>query len=556
MSQTEKTLPPVARTPASRELNLHAPISARQPKPVAPSHLKWVIGAAIGLVILGAFTVGHARSGSDSSGGQWVAVKHASIPPILRELGYVGARTETRVFSGFTGEVIWKIDEGTEVKGPEVIGDKVIPGTVIMRFESEKAKDEIVQLQQDLYQKQETVKSAELSLKITEARYELENGRLEDEVSKARLDHELLFNMPKPEDRRQSELNLKTAQVNYALAVKDKESYELLFKEGFATNATLRQKELTVATKNVDLVKAMNLHRITMKGATNEQRRQAILKVKDAEKSLAASKFNRVADRKAAEATLELARIDLDVFKATLDEKVRNIDEAEVKAPASGRVAYINVFKGSQKSQSPIQIGETRNRGSDLCKIVDSSKPTVKLLVNEADLPRIKEDQIAIVRLPAFPGRAMQAHVVEIGRVSQDKNMALSLLALQKSGEAFINVCQVVLAFDNLSETDRNELKQGYTAEVFIQGRSQAVGGKADVQGMVVPFAAVQFDPVGKSYVWASTDRNHRERKDVTLGRSDGMNIEILTGLQDGDYVLDLAAVDATLVSAKKETQP
>ena len=546
MSQTEKTLPPVSRAPASRELNLHGPISARQPKPVAPSYLKWVIGAAIGLVILGVFTVGHARSGSDSSSGQWVAVKHASIPPILRELGYVGARTETRIFSGFTGEVIWKIDEGTEVK----------PGTVIMRFESDKAKDEIVQLQQDLYQKQESVKSAELTLKITEARYELENGRLEDEVSKARLDHELLFNMPKPDDRRQAELNLKTAQVNHALAVKDKESYELLFKEGFATNATLRQKELTVATKYVDLVKAVNLNRITLNGATSEQRRQAVLKVKDAEKNLAASKFNRVADRKAAEATLELARIDLEVFKATLDEKVRNIDEAEVKAPCSGRVAYINVFKGSQKSQSPIQIGETRNRGSDLCKIVDSSQPTVKLLVNEADLPRIKEDQIAIVRLPAFPGRAMQAHVVEIGRVSQDKNMALSLLALQKSGEAFINVCQVVLAFDNLSETDRNELKQGYTAEVFIQGRSQAVGGKAGVLGLVVPFAAVQFDPLGKPYVWVSTDRNHSERKDVTLGRSDSMNIEILTGLQDGDYVLDLAAVDATLVSTKKETQP
>ncbi len=500
----------------------------------------WVLGGLVFVFLLTACVVVWARSNSKPVGGQWVQARRGAIPPILRELGYVGARQETRIFSGFTGEVVWKIDEGTQVE----------PGTVIVRFESEKARDEIERLKQDLYEKEEAVRAAETDLKTTDERYKLENLRLEDELKKVQLDRDLLYAMPKPDDRKQAKLTLETAEVYYEVAVRELESYEILAKEGFATQALLKQKELAKATKKVDLTKAQQLYQLTLNGATTDSKRAADIKVADAEKNLAASKFNRQADRKASEASLELVRIDLDTFKKSLAEKRHNLDEADSKAPVAGRVAFVNVFKGSKNTQSPLQIGETRSRGSDLCKIVDGSQPTVKLLVNEADLPRIKIAQSGIIRLPAFPGRAFKGHVTEIGRVSQDKNMALSLLALQKSGEAFINVCMVTLSFDDVTQEEKSNLKLGYTAEAYIQGLP-APGNTFDPECVLVPFPSVQYDALNKPYVWVSADQRNQERRDVTLGRSDGLSIEILNGVKTGEWVMDLSAIDPSVATSK-----
>jgi len=112
-----------------------------------------------------------------------------------------------------------------------------------------------------------------------------------------------------------------------------------------------------------------------------------------------------------------------------------------------------------------------------------------------------------------------------------DKNMALSSLALRKSGEAFVNVVQAKLDFINLTDEDRKTIKMGFTADVLLH-----VSEKSDT--VTVPWEAVRYDAQGSPFADVVTGGS-RERRALKLGRSDSDRVEVLEGLKENEQVLD-----------------
>jgi macrolide-specific efflux system membrane fusion protein len=271
---------------------------------------------------------------------------------------------------------------------------------------------------------------------------------------------------------------------------------------------------------------------LTLEGATADQKRVADLSVADAEQVLATARFNQKADAEIAKANLELAQIELENFKLTLDEKQRYCAEAEVKAPARGRVAFVDVWKGSRGTASPIRIGESRNRGQDLCKIADVSALRVQTRVSEADVKRVSIGKTATVRLPAVPGKQFKARVSEVALVALDKNRALSSLAVKHSGQAFVNVVQVHLIFEGLSDEDRGQMRLGLTCEVSIEHGEER-------EALLIPWSAVLFAPDGQAGVEVRGGFGRPARRPVKLGGGDALRVEVLEGLTEGDWVLD-----------------
>ena len=108
-----------------------------------------------------------------------------------------------------------------------------------------------------------------------------------------------------------------------------------------------------------------------MRGASSDSKRLADLQLEEAKKALATARFNKASDLATGNANLELAEIELENLNLDLERKRRYLDAGEVKAPVPGRVAFVDVWKGSRQSLSPIQIGESRRRGQDLCRIAD-----------------------------------------------------------------------------------------------------------------------------------------------------------------------------------------
>ncbi|MCW8131976.1 MAG: HlyD family efflux transporter periplasmic adaptor subunit [Planctomycetota bacterium] len=457
----------------------------------------------------------------------WVEPERRAVKSTLRELGTVVARNETQVFSFFTGEVVWKIEEGKYVDA----------GTVIVRFNSQDAQDALEKMTKDLFDKEEAVRKTENDLEQTRKRYGLDIAQKEAALEKAQIDRELILGSPTDKEKNGAALTLQTSKLKLDQAEKDFEAYDELHKLGFVTETVLKQKALNQATQRAEYAKAKILYDLTLAGSSRDTKRQADLAVGDAEKNLATSKFNREADLAIKNAELDLNKIELRNFKAQMEQKKRELDHAEVKAPVAGRVAFVDVYKGGGSASSPIQVGETRNRGQDLCKVVDTSVLRVRVWVNEADVMRLSAGQPAEVRLAAFPERVFKASVSEIALVAQDKNVAHSRLALLRSGEAFVNVVSVLIDFTDMSESDREAMRLGFTAEVRIDCSSR--DGKEP--GYVIPWTALRRDEKGQAYVLASENGGGPRRKDVTLGGSDALSVEVVTGLGPGDRVLDAA---------------
>jgi multidrug efflux pump subunit AcrA (membrane-fusion protein) len=80
----------------------------------------------------------------------------------------------------------------------------------------------------------------------------------------------------------------------------------------------------------------------------------------------------------------------------------------------------------------------------------------------------------------------------------------------------------------DLSES-AGQLLPGFRGSIVVPGE------KVD-DVLIVPVSAV-----AKNRVWVHSDDGKDEARDVTIGRSDGQNVEIKAGLKEGDKVLKQA---------------
>lgn len=439
-------------------------------------------------------------------------------------MGTVVARNEYPVLSPFSGEVVWKIEEGMFVE----------PGVVIVRFDATQVQEELRQMKEDLFEREEAVRRAKERLKTVQRRSALEIGRQKIAVERAQIRRDTVYGRPTAEERKRSDWNLKRAALKFERSKTTYENYQALFGLGFVTEAVLKKRRLDLLRDKAEHAKQKILNTLTMEGASSDSKRLADLSLEEAKKSQATAEFNGKADQAIASANLELSEINLENFKMELERKERYVNQAECKAPARGRVAFVDVWKGSRQSLSPIQIGESRRRGQDLCKIADTSVLRVRIMVNEADVGRLKTGQQAEIRIPAFRERVFKARVAEVALVAKDKNVALDRLALRRAGEAFVNVVEVLLDFDNLSDQDRGAMRLGFTSEVRIDCKV-ADGAPS------IPWSAVRFDAEGSPFVRARVSRMGSQQRSVKLGVSNDEFVQITEGLDGVEEVLDHA---------------
>lgn len=484
------------------------------------------IGAAaclvLGVIVIAAF----ARSGgkpADAAVGQFTAQRQP-LPLELHEVGSVEALNETALVTRFTGDIVWMIQDGAHVE----------PGDPVVRFETKTVVEDIEAREKDLFIKKEALRRAEANLKLTEDRYKVTLRQQQIELEKVQLEHDLLVNKPKPEDRLDAELTLKQAQLDLERSALDVKNFQDLAKQGFASDAKLKEKQLDLATKNVNFVRAKGIFDLTVQGATTEDKRVAEMAVADAKKRVNIEKFNREADLAVCKATVDLATVDLRNFERELTRRRQDLEWATVRATVPGHIVFTEVFKGSAKNKSPIQVGEQRMAGGELGIICDTSSLKIRVHVNESNVKDIAVGQRARVTLQALPGQSFEAVVGELAVVAQDKNAALSSLALRRSGEAFVNVVQAKLNFINMPEEARRQIRVGFTADVYIQ-----TGDKALV--LAVPWKAVKYDSAGLPYALVEKD-GQEEKRTLKIGRAGSTHVEVLNGLNDHDIVRDLNA--------------
>jgi HlyD family secretion protein len=214
----------------------------------------------------------------------------------------------------------------------------------------------------------------------------------------------------------------------------------------------------------------------------------------------------------------ELARVAL--FKAQQDRELTRRgrlgvggQESIIRAPAAGTVLTRAVNEGD-----PIVPLTSYQPGTEMATVADMSDLIFKGTVDEIDVGKLSVGMQARIKVGALPTDIVTGSVQRIAPQAQ-----------QKEGATL---------FDVEIELDPGQkiiLRAGYSANADVIIRE-----KKDV--LVLPERLVTFEDGGKKTfveVPGADPKAEPKKVDVKTGISDGLNVEIVSGLKKGEKVVE-----------------
>jgi HlyD family secretion protein len=266
----------------------------------------------------------------------------------------------------------------------------------------------------------------------------------------------------------------------------------------------------------VELQRSMEVAEVTMSKAKADWDRQ---------KELYSKSLISKSDMDAIESTYKganllyktaMERLEL-LEKGRLSTAGRKIDSL-VKSPMTGIILSQSVFKGD-----PVVPLTQYQPGTELCSMADMGSLLFKGTVDEIDVGKIAARMPAEISIGALP-EAKIAGVVEriFPKAKKDGNATLFDIEI------------------SIDKTGGFLLRAGFsaTAGIRIQDRKQVLmlperlvlfeGGKRSVE---IPETAVNGDSAAQDL--------KTKKVEIRTGLSDGLNVEILSGLQLGDKVVE-----------------
>ena len=180
-----------------------------------------------------------------------------------------------------------------------------------------------------------------------------------------------------------------------------------------------------------------------------------------------------------------------------------------ITAQISGTILEIPVREGDQVIES-----NTMNDGTTVATIADMSLMIFEGKVDEAEVGKIKEGKDIKIVLGAI----------------QDKDFPAKLSFVAPKGVEENGAVQFTIKADVNIEQGTN-IRAGYSANAEIE-----LENKDSV--FSIREALLQYDRItDKPFVEIQTGEGQFKRQDVKIGLSDGINVEVLEGVNEGDKI-------------------
>ncbi|MCL4441389.1 MAG: efflux RND transporter periplasmic adaptor subunit [Firmicutes bacterium] len=171
-----------------------------------------------------------------------------------------------------------------------------------------------------------------------------------------------------------------------------------------------------------------------------------------------------------------------------------------IRSAISGKVGNIAVNANEQVMP-----------GTKLLDVVDYSSLQLKVQIDENDLSAVSVGKDATVAIHAL-----------------NKNLSSKITDVSIEGEYLNGVTNFTATLSLPAESD---LRVGMSAEAKVLNQS--------VSGVIIlPMAAIQFDPNNSPYVLLKNDLSEPKMTGVTIGINDGVNAEVKSGVTANDIVL------------------
>ena len=122
--------------------------------------------------------------------------------------------------------------------------------------------------------------------------------------------------------------------------------------------------------------------------------------------------------------------------------------------------------------------------------------------------------------------------------------LALPLLATACGGTSYEDASAEAAVTEHVPGTDIVRVKLSADAAKRLGVRTVPVRSDAGLRRVVIPYAAVLYDPDGRTWTYASPARHVYQRKDITVARIDGDAAVLSSGPRPGTVVVTHGATE------------
>ena len=209
-----------------------------------------------------------------------------------------------------------------------------------------------------------------------------------------------------------------------------------------------------------------------------------------------------------AEQNVKNARSDLQIIKLG-SAGGSTIANTNIRATVAGTILEIPVKEGDQVIES-----NNFNAGTTIATVADLNKMIFEGMVDEAEVSKLTVGMPLTVNLGAI----------------QDKDFDARLKFIAPKGNEDQGTVQFKIEGDVYLDNSIF-IRAGYSANASL-----VLEKKDSIMG--ISEALLQFDKISNDpYVEVKNDKGTFERKDIELGISDGINVEIISGLSMEDKI-------------------
>jgi HlyD family secretion protein len=218
----------------------------------------------------------------------------------------------------------------------------------------------------------------------------------------------------------------------------------------------------------------------------------------------------------------EAIRYQIMQAQASLQSTLDNLSKTVYNSPIDGIITSLRVEEGEVA-----MIGTMNNPGTILMTIADLSVMEVEVEVDETDVVNVNLNQMAEVRIDAFPNQTIEGKVTEVG------SSALQKITASEESKDF----KVVITLENPPA----ELKPGLSASADI-----ITAEKKDV--LAVPISSLVLREKEEKErkdkeeqeegVYVIDEENRVKFRPAKKGIMGEMMVEIVSGLNEGEKIV------------------
>jgi HlyD family secretion protein len=207
-------------------------------------------------------------------------------------------------------------------------------------------------------------------------------------------------------------------------------------------------------------------------------------------------------------------RLDLAEEKLSLIEKGKTqiADkkiESVITSPITGTVLQRNVEEGD-----PVVPLTSYQAGTELMSLARMDNLIFKGTVDEIDVGKLEEGMETVIKIGALPGEEIKGVLDKISpKAKKEENATLFDVEIR------------------ITQTGEKMLRAGYSANAEI-----IINQKKDV--LVIPERLIEFKG-DTTLVEVKNSEGEITKKEIKTGLSDGMNIEVVEGLEEGEEVVE-----------------